>query len=58
MTSPTALLGPTLAVQGDLSGTWGDTVNDSITSLPPQPALKQLQFQAVSAYTVLRIQAQ
>jgi len=33
MTSPTALLGLALPVQGDLSGTWGDTVNDSITSL-------------------------
>ena len=33
MTSPTALLGLALPVQGDLSGTWGDTVNNSITSL-------------------------
>jgi len=33
MTSPTALLGLALPVQGDLSGSWGDTVNDSITSL-------------------------
>ena len=33
MTSPTTLLGLALPVQGDLSGTWGDTVNDSITSL-------------------------
>lgn len=33
MTSPTALLGLALPVQGDLSGTWGDTINDSITSL-------------------------
>lgn len=33
MSSPTPLLGLILPVQGDLSGTWGDTVNDSITSL-------------------------
>ena len=33
MSSPTPLLGLILPVQGDLSGTWGDTINDSITSL-------------------------
>jgi len=33
MSSPTPLLGLILPVQGGLSGTWGTTVNDSITSL-------------------------
>jgi hypothetical protein len=33
MTAATPLLGFILPVQGDLSGTWGDTINDSITSL-------------------------
>lgn len=33
MSSPTPLLGLILPVQGDLSGTWGDAINDSITSL-------------------------
>jgi len=32
-TAYTSLLGLALPVQGELSGTWGDTVNDSITSL-------------------------
>jgi hypothetical protein len=32
-TAATALLGLALPVQGELSGTWGDTVNNSITSL-------------------------
>jgi hypothetical protein len=29
----TSLLGLALPVQGELTGTWGTTVNDSITSL-------------------------
>jgi hypothetical protein len=33
MTTYTSLLGLALPVTGDLSGTWGDTVNDQITSL-------------------------
>ncbi len=33
MTIYTSLLGLALPVTGDLSGTWGDTVNDQITSL-------------------------
>jgi fibronectin-binding autotransporter adhesin len=32
-TGNTALLGLALPVEGELDGTWGDTVNDSITSL-------------------------
>jgi hypothetical protein len=32
-TSATALLGLALPVTGELSGTWGDTVNDSLTAL-------------------------
>jgi uncharacterized protein YjbI with pentapeptide repeats len=32
-TASTSLLGLALPVQGELSGTWGDTVNNSITSL-------------------------
>jgi len=32
-TAYTSLLGLALPVQGELSGTWGDTVNNSITSL-------------------------
>lgn len=32
-TSATSLLGLALPVEGELYGTWGDTVNDSITSL-------------------------
>jgi hypothetical protein len=32
-TAATSLLGLALPVQGELSGTWGDTVNNSITSL-------------------------
>ena len=32
-TAATSLLGLALPVTGELSGTWGDTVNDSITSL-------------------------
>jgi hypothetical protein len=32
-TGATSLLGLALPVQGELSGTWGDTVNNSITSL-------------------------
>jgi len=32
-TQPTALLGLALPITGELDGTWGDTVNDSITSL-------------------------
>ena len=32
-TSSTSLLGLALPVTGELSGTWGDTVNNSITSL-------------------------
>jgi hypothetical protein len=32
-TAYTSLLGLALPVTGELSGTWGDTVNDAITSL-------------------------
>ena len=32
-TAYTSLLGLALPVTGELSGTWGDTVNNSITSL-------------------------
>ena len=32
-TAATSLLGLALPVTGELSGTWGDTVNNSITSL-------------------------
>ena len=32
-TQSTALLGLALPITGELDGTWGDTVNDSITSL-------------------------
>jgi hypothetical protein len=32
-TAATSLLGLALPVSGELSGTWGDTVNDSLTSL-------------------------
>ena len=32
-TAYTSLLGLALPVQGELQGTWGDTVNNSITSL-------------------------
>jgi len=32
-TAATSLLGLALPVTGELAGTWGDTVNNSITSL-------------------------
>jgi len=47
-TGNTALLGLALPVEGELDGTWGDVVNDSITSLVDS---------AVAGTTVLSVDA-